>query len=112
LVASGRDGMGDDAYATLLAQAGSPADAIERIRAEYKLGYHKAAKMAEVSARVTVRAITELPPKRLRSMFIEPAASPQEALNRALADARTKGVVVPTVLILPDGCVTVPIPRD
>lgn len=112
LVSSCRDGIGDEAYANLLAQAGSPADAIERIRAEYKLGYHKAAKMAEVSARVTVRAITELPPKRLRSMFIEPAASPQEALNRALADARTKGVVVPTVLILPDGCVTVPIPRD
>jgi nickel-dependent lactate racemase len=111
LVSSCRDGIGDEAYANLLAQEESPADAIERIRAGYKLGYHKAAKMAEVSARATVRAITELPAKRLRSMFIEPAASPQEALDRALADARTKGVAVPTVLILPDGCVTVPIPR-
>lgn len=112
LVSSCRDGIGDEAYANLLAQAGSPADAIERIRAGYELGYHKAAKMAEVSARATVRAITDLPPQRLRSMFIEPAASPQEALNRALADARTKGIAVPTVLILSDGCVTVPIPRD
>lgn len=112
LVSSCRDGIGDEAYANLLAQAGSPADAIERIRAGYELGYHKAAKMAEVSARATVRAITELSQTRLRSMFIEPAASPQEALDHAMADARTKGVAVPTVLILPDGCVTVPIPKD
>ncbi|MDR3170685.1 MAG: nickel-dependent lactate racemase [Treponema sp.] len=108
LVSSCRDGIGDAAYAKLLAAASSPADALERIRAEYKLGYHKAAKMAAVSARATVKAVTELPAERLKSMFIESAPSPQNALDEAITKARAQGVVTPKILILPDGCVTVP----
>ncbi|MDR3333342.1 MAG: nickel-dependent lactate racemase [Treponema sp.] len=108
LVSSCRDGIGDEAYAKLLAAASSPADALERIRAGYKLGYHKAAKMAAVSARATVKAVTELPAERLKSMFIESAPSPQDALDEAITKARTQGVVTPKILILPDGCVTVP----
>ncbi len=108
LVSSCRDGIGDEAYAALLAQAASPAEAMEKIAAGYRLGYHKAAKMAEVSARAKVRAVTELSAERLRSMFIESAASPQEALDKALEDARAAGIARPAVLVLPDGCVTVP----
>jgi nickel-dependent lactate racemase len=110
LVSSCRDGIGDEAYANLLAQAESPQDAIERIRAAYKLGYHKAAKMAEVSARAQVCAVSELPAPRLASMFIEKAVNPQQALDKALAAARAKGIAVPKILVLPDGCVTVPDP--
>lgn len=108
LVSSCRDGIGDEAYANLLASADTPSGAMEKIRAGYKLGYHKAAKMAEVSARATVVAVTELPEARLKSMFIQPAASPQRALDEALARARKNGVASPRVLVLPDGCVTVP----
>ncbi|AEF85301.1 general glycosylation pathway protein [Treponema primitia ZAS-2] len=110
LVSSCRDGIGDEAYANLLASASNPADALEKIRAGYKLGYHKAAKMAAVSARATVKAVTELPPERLKSMFIESAPSPQAALDEALAKARAGGVKSPKILVLPDGCVTVPDP--
>jgi nickel-dependent lactate racemase len=110
LVSSCRDGIGDEAYAKLLAQTSSPAGAIESIRSLYKLGYHKAAKMAQVSGRASIKAITELPPERLASMFIESAASPQEALDEALKTLRQKGVAEPKILILPDGCVTVPDP--
>ena len=108
LVSSCRDGIGDEAYANLLAQAASPEDAIEKIRAGYKLGYHKAAKMAEVSGRATVSAVSELGAERLKSMFIRKAPSPQEALDRAMSEAQAKGIDKPKILILPDGCVTVP----
>ncbi|MDR3336754.1 MAG: nickel-dependent lactate racemase [Treponema sp.] len=108
LVSSCRDGIGDEVYANLLAQASSPADAIERIRAEYKLGYHKAAKIAAVSGRATLRAVTELSVQRLNSMFIESAVTPQEALDEALEKAKTQGIMTPKILVLPDGCVTVP----
>jgi nickel-dependent lactate racemase len=108
LVSSCRDGIGDEAYAQLLASAQNPADALERIRAGYKLGYHKAAKMAEVSARATIQAVTELSAMRLKSMFIESASSPQAALDEALEKAKKQGVTVPKILVLPDGCVTVP----
>jgi nickel-dependent lactate racemase len=110
LVSSCRDGIGDEAYANLLAQASSPEDAIARIQAGYKLGYHKAAKMAAVSLRATVTAITELPAERLAGMFIESAASPQAALDKALEKTKARGIAKPAILILPDGCVTVPDP--
>jgi nickel-dependent lactate racemase len=108
LVSSCRDGIGDEAYAGLLAGAASPEDAIERIRAGYKLGYHKAAKMAAVSGRAGITAVTELPAERLAGMFIQSAASPQEALDKALERAKARGIEKPGILILPDGCVTVP----
>jgi nickel-dependent lactate racemase len=108
LVSSCRDGIGDEAYAQLLSQASSPADAMERIRGGYKLGYHKAAKMAELANRAMIMAVTELPAERLRSLFIQSAPSPQEALDEALERLRVRGNVLPKILILPDGCVTVP----
>jgi nickel-dependent lactate racemase len=111
LVSSCRDGIGDEAYAGLLASAKDPADALARISGGYRLGYHKAAKMAAVSARATIRAVTELPADRLAAMFIEAAPSPQAALDEALAKAKARGVAVPRILVLPDGCVTVPEPQ-
>jgi nickel-dependent lactate racemase len=110
LVSSCRDGIGDEAYAQLLARSSSPADAIERIRGGYKLGYHKAAKMAEVSRRASVLAVSELTAERLAPMFIEKAESPQAAVDKALAALTAGGTAVPKIVVLPDGCVTVPDP--
>jgi nickel-dependent lactate racemase len=111
LVSSCRDGIGDEGYAKLLSRASNPANAIDMIRAEYKLGYHKAAKMAAVSARATVMAVTELPAERLKSLFIESAPSPQAALDFALEKLKERDVANPKILVLPDGCVTVPDPK-
>jgi len=108
LVSSCRDGIGDEAYANLLASAPTPALAIAKIAEAYKLGYHKAAKMAAVSERATVVAKTVLDEGRLRSMFIEPIESVQAAVDAGLARARANGIRNPKVLVLPDGCVTVP----
>jgi nickel-dependent lactate racemase len=112
LISSCRRGIGDEAYAALLASSSSPADALSRIRDGYKLGYHKAAKMAEVSKRASIVAVSELSDERLKSMFIESAPSPQIALDGALERARKAGIATPKILVLPDGCVTVPYPRD
>jgi nickel-dependent lactate racemase len=109
LVASCRDGLGDKTYAGLLASASSPADALEKIRREYRLGYHKAAKMAMVSGRTRVTAVTELPAAELDRLFIESAPSPQTALDEAVKRAKDQGIDTPKVLVLPDGCVTVPV---
>jgi hypothetical protein len=64
--------------------------------------------MAAVSERAVVKAVTELPAERLASLFIEAAPSPQAALDEALARAKARGIAVPRILVLPDGCVTVP----
>lgn len=112
LVSSCRDGIGDETYAQLLASAGSPQEALDKISGCYRLGYHKAAKMAAVSARARVKAVTELEDSRLQSMFIQPAASVQAAVDEGLALARKNGIRIPKILVMADGCVTVPEPPD
>jgi nickel-dependent lactate racemase len=108
LVSSCRDGLGDETYVRLLASASSPSEALEKIRLEYKLGYHKAARMAMVSERALVKAVTNLPAKELKKVFIESAPSPQAALDEAVERARNRGIETPKVLVLSDGCVSVP----
>jgi len=108
LVSSCRDGIGDTAYANLLASAASPLEAIDCIKKSYKLGYHKAAKIAEVAARAVIAAVSQIDSGTLKSLFIEKESSLQEALDNALSSIKNKGITVPGIIILPDGCVTVP----
>jgi hypothetical protein len=42
------------------------------------------------------------------SMFIESFVSPQDALNEAVSRLGARGISRPKIVILPDGCVTVP----
>ena len=108
LVSSCREGLGDEEFAKLLSSAETPEKAISKIEQGYKLGYHKAAKMAAISQRMQVQGFTTLEDATLASLFIEPVHNLQEAVDKALQKAKENGVKEPTVLILPDGCVTVP----
>jgi nickel-dependent lactate racemase len=108
LVSACRDGLGDPTFADLLASAASPQAVLEKLAGTYRLGYHKAGRLAAVLARVHVAAITQLDPSRLRSMFIQPATVLQDAVDAAMARARAGGVRQPRLLVLADGCVTVP----
>jgi nickel-dependent lactate racemase len=105
LVASCREGVGDKAYMELLGSSSGPADALERIQAGYRLGYHKAAKIAQVAARASIRAISELPEATLRKAFIAKRDSLQLAFDEALAEKGSRA----RVLVLLDGTVTVPL---
>jgi nickel-dependent lactate racemase len=105
LVASCRDGIGDKAYMELLGSSSGPADALERIQAGYHLGYHKAAKIAQVAARASIRAMSELPEATLRKAFIAKRDSLQLAFDEALSEKGSSA----RVLVLLDGTVTVPL---
>lgn len=108
LVASCREGIGGKEFAELLSGSRSVDEALDTIRRTYKLGYHKAAKMAAVCKRITVVALTDLDEATIASLFLTPAHDLQHAVDEALARARSAGVEEPQVIILPDGCVTVP----
>ena len=108
LVSSCREGLGDEEFAKLLSGEDTPEKAIHKIEQGYKLGYHKAAKMAAISQRMQVQGLTLLEDATLTSLFIEPVHNLQEAVDRALERARKNGVPEPKLLVLPDGCVTVP----
>jgi nickel-dependent lactate racemase len=104
LVSRCRCGVGDETFVNLLAGCTTQSEVLRKIENGYKLGYHKAAKMAEIRQWADVYGITALPDRVLRSALIEPFPSLQEALEHALSikgkDAR--------VLFLMDGAMTVP----
>jgi nickel-dependent lactate racemase len=105
MVSSCRDGVGDQAFLELLGSSKSPAEALARIGEGYRLGYHKAAKIAVVASRISLRAVSELPEATLGKAFIAKRPSLPEAVREALAE---KGPAA-TVAVLLDGTVTVPL---
>ncbi|MEA4865271.1 MAG: nickel-dependent lactate racemase [Sphaerochaeta sp.] len=108
LVSACREGIGDQEFADLLGSCSSPDQALHVIEKTYKLGYHKAAKMASVCKRMKVLAYTKLTDCQVTSLFLEPVADLQSALDGAIAEAKAKGIEKPSIILLPDGCVTVP----
>lgn len=105
MVASCRDGVGDKAFLELLGSSKTPAEALKRIGEGYRLGYHKAAKIAVVASRGSIRAVSELDAATLGKAFITKCPSLPEAVVQALAE-KGKGAKVAVLL---DGTVTVPL---
>jgi len=87
LVASCWDGVGDKAYLELLGSASSPRDALAKIGLGYKLGYHKAAKIAQVADRIKILAYSELDADVLGKAFMTKIDSLQDAVDAAIAAA-------------------------
>ncbi len=76
---------------------------LENLSKEYKLGYHKAAKMAEIAVWAEVWAVTDLDPELLKKANIRPFRTVQEAVDAVLAKNRDA-----KVLLNMDGSITVP----
>ena len=72
LVASCREGVGGRAFADLLASSETQDQALAKIHSCYKLGYHKAAKMALAAKRINLYAYTDLDDGCVSSLFLKP----------------------------------------
>ncbi len=108
MVSKCRTGVGEKAFFDLLAGARTPREALERIDQGYVLGYHKAAKMAEIALWAEMWAVTDLSDADIRSVFMRPFKDLQGAVDAAL---ETKGQGA-EVLFLMDGSITVPMIKD
>jgi len=104
LVSKCRCGTGDDTFIKLLCGCATPEEALKKIKEGYILGYHKAAKIAEILLWAEMYGVTDLPDDVLKGVFITPFTSLQEALDDAL---RRKGRDA-KVLFLLDGSIVVP----
>jgi nickel-dependent lactate racemase len=103
MVSKCRQGIGHDTFLQQLSLSDDPRVVLENLAKEYKLGYHKAAKMAEIAVWADVWAVTDLDPELLQKANIRPFRTVQEAVDAALAkDGNAK------VLINMDGSITVP----
>jgi nickel-dependent lactate racemase len=104
LVAKCRCGIGGKAFADLLGSCDTPQEVLDTIEKGYKLGYHKAAKMAEIGIWAEMWAVTDVEPETIEKLLIRPFGSLQDALDTAI---ETKGDSA-KILFLMDGGLTVP----
>lgn len=85
LVSKCRMGVGSDTFIKLLSSCRSPQETLDKIDKEFKLGYHKAAKMAEIARWAQMWAVTSLDAELLESVFIRPFHTLQEAIDTAIS---------------------------
>ncbi len=105
LVAKCRCGIGGKAFADLLGSSDTPQGALDTIEKGYVLGYHKAAKMAEIGLWAQMWGVTDVEPEQMSKLFIKPFSKLQAALDAAIEE---KGKDA-SVLFLMDGGLTVPL---
>lgn len=101
LVAPCWDGIGPRNFYDLLT-SGPMEEVKRRIWEDYRLGYHKAAKLIEALENYRILAVTNLEDEVLRRIGIEPFRSVQDALREALSS------VGGSVAVLPEASVCVP----
>lgn len=85
LVAECREGLGEQTFAEWMEEAKAPGDLVERLRAGFVLGGHKAAALALAMHHADVYLVSAFPEEQARGLFFEPVPSPQAGLARALA---------------------------
>ncbi|MBQ3109051.1 MAG: nickel-dependent lactate racemase [Clostridia bacterium] len=104
VVGSCKEGFGEHVFEEWITTAEKPADLIERIAKEFRLGGHKAAAIAMVQQNADIYLVSEMDDETVRKMSMFPYASAQEALDAAFAaqgaDAK--------VLLMPYGGSTLP----
>jgi lactate racemase len=104
LVSACRSGVGSQAFMDLLSSEKSCKAVIDKLDREYKLGYHKAGKMAEIGVKAQMWAVTPLDKNMIGKAHVRPFDSVSEAVAEAL---REKGPGAKVTFIM-DGGLTIP----
>lgn len=104
LVGSCAEGLGEEVFRQWLEEAQCPDDLITRVRENFRLGGHKAAAIATVLKKARIFLVSQMDADYVRSIFMEPYASAQSAMDAALAE---KGADA-RVLVMPYGGSTLP----
>ncbi len=107
LVAACREGIGNSTFWDLLTSSDNEASVLRSIEMGYKLGYHKAAKIAALSSHSNIYMVSRVDPEILSKGFIKGFETVEDAFKEAISISGED----PTVLIIPDGTVTVPKPQ-
>jgi nickel-dependent lactate racemase len=106
LISACRSGVGSQTFIDMLGSADSCKGVIDKLNQEYKLGYHKAGKMAEIGVRSQMWAVTPLDASLISKAKMRPFNSVSAAISEAL---RTKGPNARITFIM-DGGLTIPRP--
>jgi len=104
LVSECRSGIGEGSYFNLLASSKTPQETLQTIEQAYKLGYHKAAKIAEIATWAEIWGVTGIAEQDIEQAFINPCHEVQEAIDKAIEKKGEKA----KILFLMDASLTVP----
>lgn len=104
LVGSCKEGLGEKTFEEWMTAAQTPESLIERIGKEFKLGGHKAAAIAMVLKNADIYLVSELEPEFVKTIFMKPFATVEDAYNAAKAKLGENA----TVLAMPYGGSTLP----
>lgn len=104
LVASCREGLGEDVFEEWMLAAKAPSELVERIRENFELGGHKAAAIAMVMEKVKVFLVSDMEPDFARSIFFHPYPDVESALAAAFDQLGPDSRVV----VMPFGGSTLP----
>ncbi|MFW3147275.1 MAG: nickel-dependent lactate racemase, partial [Thermoplasmatota archaeon] len=105
LLAECGEGIGASKFWELLTMDPDPNVILDTIDRGYVLGYHKAAKIVQLHKRATIMAVTGIPAGELAKGFIGGFVDLDEALSAAKDITGTDA----SILVIPDGTVTVPL---
>lgn len=72
LIAPCQEGLGNDTFVRLLQSFDTPQKVIDYVQTEYKLGYHKAARLAELVLSAKINIVSELDDALIESIFFHP----------------------------------------
>ena len=107
LVGSCREGLGEKVFQQWMTKSDSPHAMIERIQKDFQLGGHKAAAIAMVLENAAIYLVSELEPNFVRSIFLTPFQTVQDALDAAFVKLGREA----TVLAMPYGGSTLPLEK-
>ena len=104
LVSACRQGIGKDNFYKLLSSCTTPEEVFEKIRQQYKLGYHKAAKLVDFVQNHKLWMVSEISGDSLEKIFIRSFNNLQTALDEAI---QIKGKET-SILFINDAGIVVP----
>ena len=87
LVASCKEGLGEEVFERWMTQAKSPADMVKEIERNFELGGHKAAAIGMVLESKEIFLVSEMADDFVRNIFLTPYQDIQLAFDDALAKA-------------------------
>ena len=104
LIGSCKEGLGERTFEQWMTQSASPEAMIERIGRDFQLGGHKAAAIAITLQKAKIFLVSEMEDDFVRSIFLTPVHTAQEALDRAFRELGSDA----SVLAMPHGGSTLP----
>ena len=108
LIGACQEGLGSTTFEQWLLSAPMAESMIDRIHRQFQLGGHKAAAIAMVLQNASIDLVSQMDDDFVRSIFLTPRKSAQEALDLALE----KYGINATILAMPFGGTTLPIAKD